>query len=61
MTDKTVTLASPALDNLNQYHDAGSELRVGDDAKAGFIHPDRLKDRVGDEVTAAKASGSAKD
>jgi hypothetical protein len=43
MALKKIVLHGPALDNLDNYHSAGSELEIGPDAKPGIISADRAQ------------------
>lgn len=43
---KSITLHRPAVDNVDGFHDAGADLIVGDEAKAGVIAEDRAKEIV---------------
>jgi hypothetical protein len=46
MTLKSITLHRPATDNVGAFKDAGTELTVGDAAKADFIDGDRARELV---------------
>lgn len=46
MTLKSITLHRPAIDNLEQFHDAGADLIVGDQAKHGMIDAARARELV---------------
>jgi hypothetical protein len=43
---KHIVLHSPTVDNVNGYHDAGTELAIGDAAEAGVITRARAQDLV---------------
>ena len=46
MTLKSITLHRAASDNLSRFVDAGNDLVVGDEAKAGVISADRAREIV---------------
>ncbi len=43
---KHIVLHGPAIDNVGGYHDAGAELEVGAEAKAGLIDGVRAQQLV---------------
>jgi hypothetical protein len=60
MTLTSITLHRPAVDNADGFQDAGADLIVGDERKAGVIDASRARDLVNSHGAAGHHAATAK-
>jgi hypothetical protein len=57
---KSITLHRPTVDNVDGFHDAGADLVIGDERKAGVIDADRARELVGSHGAAGHHAAASK-
>lgn len=58
---KHIVLHSPTIDNANGYHDAGAELKVGGEDKAGMITAARAQELVEEGRAVSRTEAKAQE